>query len=68
MRKALLFCQANFFSNLIGEHTFGELVDHLKSYRICLLEVAWFIKDINLICEIFYCIPFDSVPLTLRCV
>ena len=65
MRKALLFCQANFFSNLIVKHTFGELVDHLK-YMICLLEVAWFIKDINLICEIFYYISFDSVP--LRCV
>ena len=44
MRKALLFCQANYFFNVIVESTFNELVDLLNLTRFCLRKLLGNLK------------------------
>ena len=42
---------------------FGKLVDSINSERVCCLEVAWILEDIELICESFIDISFVNVPI-----
>lgn len=65
MRVALLFCQSISFFKLYVECNFAELMDLLISDRICFLEVAWILEDINLIKDSFAFISFHNIP--LRC-
>ena len=49
------------------ECNFAELVDLLNSNRICYLEAAWMIEDIDLIRDSFSFISFHSIPLRCNC-
>ena len=65
MRMALLFCQGIYFFKLYVECNFAKLMYLLISDRICSLEVAWILEDINLFKDSFTFISFRSTP--LRC-
>lgn len=65
MRVAQLFYQSISFLKLYVECKFAELMDLLISDRICSLEVAWILEDINLIKDSFAFISFHNTP--LRC-
>lgn len=64
LRGRLLFCQNNYFIDIIAECAFGDLLDLLNSNRVFPLKVAWIFENINLICEVFFhSVFFVSVPL-----
>ena len=52
----------NYFLDIIAESTFGELVDLLNSDKVCPIEAACMLEDINLrhICTFsFYILVFS---------
>lgn len=62
-RTAFQFCQNTCFLKVTVECNFAELVDLLKSDRICALEVSWILEDIALLKDSFVFISFVSLPL-----